>query len=291
MDIRRYMEEKKRLVESHLADSIEAADMPESLRESMLYSLNAGGKRIRPVLVFAGAEAVGGRAEDAMPAAICIEMIHTFSLIHDDLPAMDDDDLRRGKPTNHKVFGEAGAILAGDALLAEAFYVMASAGCDAKVVLGVLKDIASATGGRGMTGGQVIDIQSTSKRISEEALIRLHRNKTGSLLMAAATSGAKMCDAKTDEVEALASYGSDIGLAFQIVDDILDIEGDQTLLGKDIGSDVSNEKSTFPAIIGLAESKKRAASLIDRAISTVSRFGERALPLQGIAKFIVERKA
>jgi geranylgeranyl diphosphate synthase type II len=292
MELKAYLNDKKLLVESALTNSIADASIPETLRSSMQYSLEAGGKRLRPILVIAGAEAVGGSATKVMNAAVALEMIHTFSLIHDDLPAMDDDSLRRGKPTNHKVFGEAVAVLAGDGLLAEAFYMLGLpvAGVDAPVSLEVVKDVASATGARGMTGGQVIDIESTGKKIGGDALTNLHLMKTGALIRVSCAAGAKLCGAKRDEVAALDNYGRCIGLAFQIADDILDIEGDEKELGKDIGSDIENEKSTFPAMIGLEASKKRAASFIEEAVLVLAPFGPAAEPLRMIARYIVERK-
>ncbi len=289
MEIKKYLNEKKALVEKHLKLSIEDKTIPKTLRDAMAYSLDAGGKRIRPVLVFAGAEAVGGSPEKVLPAAVALEMIHTFSLIHDDLPAMDDDSMRRGKPTNHKVFGEATAILAGDGLLAEAFYVLSQGNFEPSLLVDVIRDIAFATGGRGMTGGQVLDMNSTGKKITEGELTDLHLKKTGALLVASATAGAKLCGADDRQMTCLSSYGQCVGLAFQIADDILDIEGDERLLGKDIGSDVENAKSTYPALIGLAESKRRAAELTEKAVLEASNFGDAGRPLALIARYIIER--
>ena len=273
MDLKSYLSERKKWVEAALSRPIEDKLIPETLAKSMLYSLEAGGKRLRPILVIASAEAVGGTADRVMPAAVALEMIHTFSLIHDDLPAMDDDSLRRGRPTNHKVFGDAIAILAGDGLLAEAFYVLADAArsIDPAALLGVVRDIAHATGGRGMTGGQVIDIESTGKSIDAATLTKLHAYKTGALLRVSVTAGARLCGASQGELDALGRYGDAIGLAFQIADDILDIEGSEEELGKDIGSDEAKGKSTFPAIIGLDASRRRAAELIDDAIAALTR--------------------
>ncbi len=219
-----------------------------------------------------------------------MEMIHTFSLIHDDLPAMDDDSLRRGQPTNHKVFGEANAILAGDGLLAEAFYVMARGlkSFDPELVVEVIGDIASATGARGMTGGQVIDIESTGRNVSENKLNELHMMKTGALLGASVTSR-KLSGVSNEHVALFDRYGMNIGLAFQIADDILDIEGDQSVLGKNIGSDEDKQKSTYPLVLGMEKSKRRAASLIDEAVSLLAPFGNSAEPLTLIARYIIER--
>nr|HPQ80282.1 polyprenyl synthetase family protein [bacterium] len=289
MDLKSYLNERRSWVEAALSRSLNDSSIPETLAKSMLYSLEAGGKRLRPILVIAGAEAVGGSADRVMHAAVALEMIHTFSLIHDDLPAMDDDSLRRGKPTNHKVFGEASAILAGDGLLAEAFYVLSnSSGVnDPYALLSVVREVASATGGRGMTGGQMIDIESTGKEIDEAHLTRLHLYKTGALIRASATVGARLCGATEDQMASLTRYGECIGLAFQISDDILDIEGDEATLGKDIGSDTAKGKSTFPAVIGLDSSRGQAAALTDQAIAALASFDVRAEPLRLIAKYIV----
>lgn len=290
MDIKSYLKERAQWAEAALCRSIEDESIPETLRRSMRYSLEAGGKRLRPILCFAGAEAVGGSADRVMPAAVALEMIHTFSLIHDDLPAMDDDSLRRGKPTNHKVFGEAVAILAGDGLLAEAFYVLAEArGLDPHLQAAVIADIASATGGRGMTGGQVFDIEATGKTIGEAALTKLHLYKTGALIKVAVCSGAKLCSATLEQLSHLARYGEAIGLAFQIADDILDVTGNQEKIGKDVGSDQGKGKSTYPAIIGMDASRRQALALVDQAIAAVDIFGSRGEPLREIARYIVER--
>lgn len=293
MDLQAYLNERKQWIEAALFRSIEDESIPETLRRAMRYSLEAGGKRLRPILVIAGAEAVGGGADRVVGAAVALEMIHTFSLIHDDLPAMDDDSLRRGKPTNHKVFGEAVAILAGDGLLAEAFYVLADAAGvdDAKALIGVIRDVAAATGGRGMTGGQLQDIEATGKRIGEAELTRLHRAKTGALLKASAMAGARLCSASSEELSMLACYGEAAGLAFQIADDILDIEGEEAALGKDVGSDEAKGKSTFPAVLGIEASRRLAEALVDQAIAALKGFGSGAEPLRLIARYIVERKA
>lgn len=257
----------------------------------MQYSLDAGGKRVRPLLAIAGAEACGGTADDVLPLGLALEMIHTFSLIHDDLPAMDDDDLRRGKPTNHKVFGEATAILAGDALLAEAFFVLTAlrSSSGPRTVVEIIRDVAEAAGARGMTGGQVIDIESTGKIISEAELERLHRHKTGKLLGVSVVSGAKLVGAPRSQIDALQTYGEAIGLAFQIADDILDIEGNEAEIGKDVGSDVGHGKSTYPAIIGMAAAKKKETLLIEEAIAALSLFDRRAEPLRLLAHYIINR--
>jgi geranylgeranyl diphosphate synthase type II len=294
MDLKKYIHERQALVEEALCSSIDDGAIPARLAEAMCYSLNAGGKRLRPVLVIAGAEAVGGAAGQVLPAAVALEMIHTFSLIHDDLPAMDDDDLRRGKPTNHKVFGDAMAILAGDGLLAEAFTVLSDRsrfpGASDSMIVDIMRDIAWATGPRGMTGGQVIDMESTGKAITEDELQELHDHKTGRLIAVSVAAGARLAGAYEEQVKALTAYGEAIGRAFQIADDILDIEGDQEEIGKDVGSDASQGKNTYPALIGMEGSRARAGALVDQAVAALAGFDEKANPLRAIARYVVERK-
>jgi geranylgeranyl diphosphate synthase type II len=292
MDLKAYLSERVRWLEATLSRTLEDEAIPERLREAMRYSLEAGGKRLRPVLCFAGAEAVGGTADKVMPAAVALEMIHTFSLIHDDLPAMDDDSFRRGRPTNHKVYGEAMAILAGDGLLAEAFTVLSErhGGIEPRLQLAAMNGIARATGGRGMTGGQAIDIESTGKGLGEAALARLHLYKTGALIRASVTSGAVLCGADAGQLDLLGRYGEALGLAFQIADDILDIEGSQELLGKDVGSDEGKGKSTYPAAIGMEASRRQARALCERAVGSLSAFGAAAEPLRLLAHYAVERE-
>jgi len=292
MRVESYLTERRKLVEETLTQSLADDSIPVTLRKAMEYSLRAGGKRLRPILVIAGAEAVGGSAASVVPIASALEMIHTFSLVHDDLPAMDDDDLRRGKPTNHKVFGEATAILAGDGLLAEAFSVLSRVAHDSDpmLIIEVIRDIADATGARGMTGGQLIDMESVGAKLDETRLTHLHSMKTGRLITVSVTSGAKFCKAPASQVEALRRYGECIGLAFQIADDILDIEGSQEEIGKDVGSDMANNKATYPAIIGLEASRQKARMLVDRAVTALSIFDERADPLREIARYTIERR-
>jgi geranylgeranyl diphosphate synthase type II len=266
---------------------------PVSIHKSMLYSLMAGGKRLRPVLVVAAAEAVGGNRQDILPFAVATEYIHTYTLIHDDLPALDNDDLRRGKPTNHKVFGEAIAVLAGDALLTQAFYLMTHSELMSEVpperLLQAAHDMTVAIGTSGMIGGQVVDIESEGKPIDAETLEYIHVHKTGRLIKACIRAGAILSQSEPEQFEALSSYGEQIGLAFQIVDDILDITADQSLLGKDVGSDVEKEKATYPALYGLDESKKKAENLVEEGIACLKIFGSKAEPLREIARFFLQR--
>src|SRR5262245_50414239 len=237
MKIRDYLEQKRVEVDRFLESIIPPPSTPPTtLHESMRYSLMAGGKRVRPILAIAAAEAVGQPPPGLMPIACSLELIHTYSLIHDDLPAMDNDDLRRGRPTNHKVFGDAIAILAGDSLLTEAFLMAARAGgADAKVLLDIIGDIAEASGAKGMAGGQVLDLESEKKKISREELETVHRHKTGCLIQVSVTSGAKLAGANAGRLHAIETYGTNVGLAFQIADDILDVEGGAEEMGKATG--------------------------------------------------------
>ncbi|MBI3540832.1 MAG: polyprenyl synthetase family protein [Deltaproteobacteria bacterium] len=270
----------------------------DQLFEAMHYSLLAGGKRIRPVLLMAAGEAAQSEEgrdpllEEAMTrVAAAIEMIHTYSLIHDDLPAMDNDDLRRGKPTNHKVFGEATAILAGDALLTEAFSVIASIqGVDAKILLEITRDIAEASGGRGMAGGQALDLQSEKKKISPAELETLHRHKTGCLIEVSVTSGAKLAGANPSRLASIQKYGEAIGLAFQVADDILDVEGGTEELGKTAGSDARKDKATYPSLLGMEKSKKMASELMQASLEALKTFDHHADLLREIARYIVIRR-
>ncbi len=287
MDLKKYMLERKETFEKFMEDYFEKhLSCTRTLKDSMLYSLRAGGKRLRPVLVLAASEACKGKLDAALPCALALEMIHTFSLIHDDLPAMDNDDLRRGKPTNHKVYGEAVAILAGDALLSEAFSCLALHGAKAEII----RDIADATGARGMTGGQVLDLDGEGKKVPLAELEEIHRLKTGALIRVSLTSGAKSAGASKEQVEALRVYGEKIGLAFQIADDILDVTATTEELGKPAKSDIENEKSTYPALLGLEKSRELAGSAIKDALAALAHFGPEADPLRAIAKYIVERK-
>jgi geranylgeranyl diphosphate synthase type II len=266
---------------------------PESIHQSMRYSVLAGGKRLRPLLVIAAAEAVGGSRESVLPFAVAAELIHTYTLIHDDLPALDDDNLRRGKPTNHKVFGEAIAILAGDALLTHAFSIMTNAALMGSIpeknVLKASNEMAKAMGSMGVIGGQVVDIESEGSPVNAETLEYIHIYKTGFLFRACIQCGAVLSQATPAQFNSLSRYGAHIGLAFQIVDDILDITSENEVLGKDVGSDLEKGKATYPALFGLEESKKKAALLVDEAVASLDDFDERAEPLRGIARFFVER--
>jgi geranylgeranyl diphosphate synthase type II len=297
MDLKKYLKERCQLVDEALDRYLPREDeLPVSLHKAMRYSVFAGGKRVRPILMLAACEAVGGGLARALPAACAMEMIHTYSLIHDDLPAMDDDDFRRGNPTNHKVFGEATAILAGDALLTEAFILLSSPGVTIGVpaadLLAVSNEIARCAGSRGMVGGQVVDMESEGKRDIDLATVQyIHTHKTGALIKASIKAGAILGGGDDTAVAALTKYGEAVGLAFQIADDILDIEGTTEEIGKDAGSDQARGKATYPALVGLVESKKRAAELVELALSALAGFDAVADPLREIAQYIVYRKS
>jgi len=289
-----YLTERRTLVDAALERFLPGETTPPpTVHRAMRYSVMAGGKRLRPILVIAGAEAVGGAAAMVLPTACALEMIHTYSLIHDDLPAMDDDDYRRGRLTNHKVFGDATAILAGDALLTLAFRLIADNADlvrDARVIRDVVAEVADAAGTAGMVGGQVVDIESEGKAISADTLEYIHRHKTAALIRASLGVGARLAAGDAAAVTAISEAGSDLGLAFQIVDDILDVEGSLEELGKTAGSDERKQKATYPAIHGLEGSRRQARMLIERAKERLGAFGERSAPLCALADYVLERK-
>jgi geranylgeranyl pyrophosphate synthase len=290
------LEAGRRRVEDALSAALpDEAAWPATIHRAVRYSLFAGGKRVRPLLVLAAGEAVGAGPEDVMPLAVAVEMIHTYSLIHDDLPCMDDDDLRRGKPTSHKVFGEAVAVLAGDALLTRAFHVMVDAppGCDslrlrrrvqAAAILG------EAAGTRGLIGGQVEDLESEGRAVGADTLERLHRAKTGALLAACVRGGAVLGGADAPDLRALEGYAAAIGLAFQVVDDVLDATEDAGRLGKTAGKDEAAAKATYVRVHGLEEAKRIASRLLAEAEAALAPLGARAELLRELARMIVRRR-
>jgi geranylgeranyl diphosphate synthase type II len=295
MDIKDYLEQKRIEVDRFLEQiSPPAATPPTSLHESMRYSLMAGGKRIRPILTIATAEALGTRPLGLIPVACSVEFIHTYSLIHDDLPSMDDDDFRRGKPTNHKVYGEAMAILAGDALLTMAFDLISRPDlmkdCDPVRQVRIIQELAYGSGHYGMVGGQVFDIQAENKDIDLPTLQNIHKHKTGMLIRAAVRMGAIAAGANDRQLDDMTGYAEDIGLAFQIADDVLNVTGTREELGKNPNTDAERGKKTYPTFYGIDGAKKLAEDCVARAIARLSSFGHSADPLREIARYITSRK-
>jgi geranylgeranyl diphosphate synthase type II len=293
-DMRIFLHQERDVVNSALDRILPAEDdSPPLLHKAMRYSVFAGGKRLRPILVLAAGRALGASPNDLMPAACAVELVHTYSLIHDDLPAMDDDDLRRGQPTSHVVFGEAIAILAGDALQTQAFIALSEAGRrapDPERWLSCIHELAEAIGSGGMAGGQCLDLQAEGKRLDGEELRRLHASKTGALLTACVRIGAILGGAEGATLEEMTRYGQFIGLAFQVVDDLLDVEGTVQDLGKRPGADQEHGKSTYPALLGLEGAHAEADRLLGEALGALEVLGARGDTLAGIARYIVERK-
>jgi geranylgeranyl diphosphate synthase, type II len=294
MDIKLYLAKKKDLVNKALEKLVPSANaFPVSVHEAMRYSLFGGGKRIRPILAIAAAEALGATTADLLPVAGSLELIHTYSLIHDDLPAMDDDDFRRGRATCHKMYGEAMAILAGDGLLNLAFEVLSDPrrlkSIPANRLLDIMKEISTAAGVSGMIGGQVVDMESEGKDVDFPTLEYIHTHKTGALIRSSVRVGALYAKAGKRQFAALTHYGEMVGLAFQIADDILDITGKREETGKDVGSDIKKGKKTFPGFYGLEESRIRAREVAGKAIQAIKDFDRKADPLRELATFIVNR--
>jgi geranylgeranyl diphosphate synthase, type II len=292
----RYLAERSARVDAYLDRYLPSEQTPpETLSRAVRYSLFAGGKRLRPVLVLGSAEAVGGSIEDALPGAAAFEMIHTYSLIHDDLPAMDDDSLRRGRPTSHVVFGEAIAILAGDALQTHAFAVLAEPLEPCRVAterrLLSIAVLANASGAPGMVGGQVFDLESENKQVDSATLERIHRHKTGALIRASAQVGAILGGGSEEEIARLTRFGEEAGLAFQIVDDILDVEGSASTLGKSAGKDAKAGKATYPAVHGIDEARRRSKELVASALERLAPLGERGRPLALLAERMIRRSS
>tara|TARA_B100000131_G_scaffold318881_1_gene363647 strand:+ start:162 stop:1058 length:897 start_codon:yes stop_codon:yes gene_type:complete len=289
-DFEKYLRETKEIVEDALDFSL-GPEKPDILRESMRYSLLAGGKRIRPILCLASCTLAGGDPKLAIPTAVAIEMIHTMSLIHDDLPAMDNDDLRRGRPTNHKVYGDAIAILSGDALLTRAFEMVAlrSPGVDSERLIRVVGELSLVAGAPGLVGGQVVDLECEGKEVDLETLEYIHLHKTGALLKACVRTGAMIAGADDKLLDCLTTYAEGIGLAFQIIDDILDLTSSSETLGKTAGKDLLADKTTYPKLLGMEESKNRALKLVENAKEAIRPWGENANHLISLADFITNR--
>lgn len=298
-DLKDYLGTRKALVDKALEQLLpQPAGPQKSVLEAARYSLFAGGKRLRPILCMAAAEVVGSEPEAVLPAACALELIHTYSLIHDDLPAMDNDDFRRGRPTCHKAYGEAMAILAGDALLTEAFNMVARFGLElppaagsAATVLRVVEILARASGTQGMIGGQVIDLEAERSEVDLETVTAMHRYKTGALICGALEIGALLGGGNSAQTQSLIRFGRHFGLAFQITDDLLDVEGDPAVMGKPAGSDQSRNKKTYPALLGMAATRAAARDNVVKAIEALADFDEKALPLKEMACYLPNRKA
>ncbi|WP_062267866.1 (2E,6E)-farnesyl diphosphate synthase [Endozoicomonas arenosclerae] len=293
MTLLEYIKGCQNRVDEQLREVLPAtSQVSQTLVEAMSYSVFNGGKRIRPILVYAAAEAVGGHQNFADPAACAVELIHAYSLVHDDLPAMDDDDLRRGKPTCHKAFDEATAILAGDALQTLAFEVLATAGQDISdsVRLKLVTELAQASGHSGMCGGQSMDLNSVGSALDQEQLQLMHSHKTGALIRASVIMGAlTLGSVQTQELENLTRYADAIGLAFQVQDDILDVISDTETLGKQQGADLALDKPTYVSLMGLDGARELAASLCQQAIQSLEGFGDRATVLRQMAEYVIQR--
>lgn len=295
MDFKSKLDSYVNIINKTLDCYITVKDSPEkTIYEAMRYSLMAGGKRLRPVLALAVCEMLGGDIDDVIPFACAVEMIHTYSLIHDDLPAMDNDDYRRGRLTNHKVFGEAMAILAGDALLNYAYELMLDFTYkNNQNLMGKIKAmsvIAKMSGVSGMIGGQVVDLESEGKNITPELLKYMHGCKTGALIKAPVLAAAAICNASKNDTDMLELFAQNIGLAFQIKDDILDVEGNMGILGKKTGSDAINNKSTFVSLYGLEDSKKMLVEITEQAVQCMDAFGERGIFLKNLADYLLKRE-
>ncbi len=284
MNLDDYLKDRRALVERALDEMLPAeTEAPDTIHRAMRYSMFAGGKRLRPILCMAAAEACQGSAEAALPLAVAIECLHTYTLIHDDLPCMDDDDLRRGQPTCHKVFGEGIAVLAGDALQALAFEIAAQQGAQ------YAYELAVTSGSRKLVGGQVLDLEGEEKQLTLEELRFVHESKTAALLTTTVRFGAMSAGASEDDIAALTRFGECSGLAFQIIDDILDVTQSSEQLGKSAGKDEATDKSTYPALMGLEESRKEAARLTDIAKHSLDRFGDHAEALHALAHYLLDR--
>jgi len=289
--LRQYCQEKCEIIDQALVKFIPDENVyPPIIFEAMRYSLFAGGKRLRPIMLMAAVDAVGGEGIDYLNVACGLEMIHTYSLIHDDLPAMDNDDYRRGKLTSHKVFGEGMAILTGDALLTAAFTTMLSQPTiEPAVLVTVVGDISTAAGARGMIGGQVIDLSSEGKAIDLETVKLMHQGKTGALFQAALRAGAQLAGAALWQVAALTEYAQQFGLAFQITDDILDVTGCQEKIGKPVGSDIRNHKATYVTLYSLEEARSMARQTVDNALKALNQFGPEANVLREMVRWLLTR--
>jgi len=293
MDFSRYWSARQKKVDAALNRFLPSlTTKPKTIHEAMRYSIFAGGKRLRPVICLATAEVLRGKPEEALPLACAVECIHTYSLIHDDLPAMDNDDFRRGKPTSHKVYGEGIAVLAGDALLTIAFEIAASCkGWPRYSRADVVHELAVAAGSRKLIAGQVADLEGEGKKISPAELRYIHENKTAALIASSIRLGAMSANAKPKQLARLTDFGESLGLAFQVIDDILDVTQTTEKLGKSAGKDIAAQKATYPALLGLDKAKKEADRLTARARAALAPFGKDAAPLEAIADFLLKRES
>ncbi len=292
MDLKTYLKAMAAETDAALDRFLPKEDQrPSTIHSAMRYSVFAGGKRLRPILCIAAAEACGGELEDALPPACAVELMHTYSLVHDDLPAMDDDDLRRGRPTCHKVYGEGMAVLCGDALLTEAFIVISRAKATKRYgAREYVAELASTGGSLKLIGGQVLDLEGEGKKLEKEALIRIHEAKTAALLTTSLRLGGMTANAKPEKLQALSDFGYALGLAFQVIDDILDVTQSTEVLGKTAGKDAAVEKSTYPSVLGLEDSRKEAAKLTRQALDALEPLGKKSARLREIAAHLLERE-
>ena len=290
-DFKDYLKAHVALVDKALDQFLPAeSESPQTIHQAMRYSIFAGGKRLRPILTLAAAKACGGGSDQALAPACAVEMMHTYSLIHDDLPGMDNDDLRRGRPTSHKVYGEGMAVLAGDALLTEAFITLASTQATERYPLKeILLEFATCGGSKKLIGGQVLDLEGENQDLALDQLIQIHENKTAALLTTSLRLGAMSANATEEQLTALTDFGYHLGLAFQVIDDILDVTQSTEKLGKTAGKDEAAQKATYPAILGLEESKKEAKRLTEKALNALKIFGAQAKDLEAIAHYLLDR--
>ncbi|TAE73631.1 MAG: polyprenyl synthetase family protein [Verrucomicrobia bacterium] len=292
MELKEYLATRAAEVDAALDAFLpKAKEKPATIHAAMRYSLFAGGKRLRPILCLAAAEACGGDIESAMPPACAVEILHTYSLVHDDLPCMDDDDLRRGRPTCHKVYGEGMAVLTGDALLTEAFLILAQTSPAKRYpTASYVAELALTGGSTKLIGGQVMDLEGEGKKLSKAQLVKIHEAKTAALLATSIRLGAMTANATDRQLEALSIFGRALGLAFQVIDDILDVTASTEVLGKTAGKDLAVEKATYPAVLGLEKSRKEAAKLTEEAMAALQPFGKKAQRLREIAEYLLKRE-
>lgn len=291
-DLKPWLKAQQKLVDAELKRQLPRESVrPQTIHKAMRYSVFAGGKRLRPILTLAAAEACGGEVENALLPACAVEVMHTYSLVHDDLPCMDDDDLRRGRPTSHKVYGEGVAVLCGDALLTESFAMLAKTPASKRYsVADYVSELALTGGSKKLIGGQVLDLEGEGKSLTKKQLIQIHEAKTAALLTTSIRLGAMTANVTPKKLEALTTFGYNLGLAFQVIDDILDVTQTTEQLGKTAGKDEAVDKSTYPAILGLEKSRKEAARLTKKSLDALKPFGKKAQRLEQIAHYLLDRE-